>query len=62
MGQNTAEWLEAANALNFLGRTCVSRHSASMQLDVVSWEKELGTKWDDRGHLYRGSWVLNGQL
>jgi len=33
-----------------------------MQLDVVSWEKELGTKWDDRGHLYRGSWVLNGQL
>ena len=38
------EWTQAENALNVLGRNCVSMLSASLKLYFMTWESELGMK------------------
>ncbi len=39
------EWSDANEALNILGRSCVSMLSASLQLYFKTWEIELGIQW-----------------
>ena len=39
------EWSEANEALEVLGRTCLSMLSASLQLYFKKWESELGIRW-----------------
>ncbi|MGH6890526.1 MAG: hypothetical protein ACREHF_15270 [Rhizomicrobium sp.] len=41
------EWSDAANALNFLGRSCISMLSGSMQLYFEAWKQELRIELDD---------------
>ena len=39
------QWLEADEALEILGRTCLSMLSPSLKLYFSTWEKELSIKW-----------------
>ncbi|MFD1157928.1 hypothetical protein [Roseovarius aestuarii] len=41
------EWIEASEALEVLGRTCLSMLSPSLQLYFRTWERELGVQWED---------------
>ena len=41
------EWIEASEALEVLGRTCLSMLSPSLQLYFKTWERELGVQWDE---------------
>jgi len=40
-----AEWIEASEALEVLGRTCLSMLSPSLQLYFRTWEQKLGVRW-----------------
>lgn len=40
------EWLEADEALEVLGRACISMLSPSLQLYFKTWEGELGISWN----------------
>ncbi len=42
-----AEWGRAKDSLEVLGLTCVSLLSASLDLYLRAWEKELGVKWEE---------------
>ena len=39
------QWIEADEALEVLGRTCLSMLSPSLELYFKTWEKELGIVW-----------------
>ena len=39
------QWIEADEALEILGRTCLSMLSPSLELYFRTWEKELGVVW-----------------
>ena len=39
------QWIEADEALEILGRTCLSMLSPSLELYFRTWEKELGVTW-----------------
>lgn len=41
-----SEWIEASEALEVLGRTCLSMLSPSLQLYFRTWEDQLGIKWE----------------
>lgn len=41
------EWIEADEALEVLGRTCLSMLSPSLQLYFRTWERELGVQWEE---------------
>ena len=41
------EWIEASEALEVLGRTCLSMLSPSLQLYFRTWEQQLGIRWDE---------------
>lgn len=41
------EWIEASEALEVLGRTCLSMLSPSLQLYFRTWEQRLGVKWEE---------------
>ena len=43
-----AEWGRAKDSLEVLGLTCVSMLSASLDLYLRAWEKELGVKWQEK--------------
>jgi len=57
------EWIEASEALEVLGRTCLSMLSPSLQLYFKTWERQLGVRWDeaDRKKAFRKGF-LNGYL
>ncbi len=40
------EWIEASEALEVLGRICLSMLSTSLQLYFMTWEKQLGIRWE----------------
>ncbi len=40
------EWIEASEAMEVLGRTCITMVSASLNLYFRTWEKELGIRWE----------------
>ena len=42
-----AEWIEATDALEVLGRTCLSMLSPSLQLYFRTWEKMLDVRWEN---------------
>jgi len=41
-----AEWMEAEEGLQVVGRMCISMLSAALQLYFKTWEDELGLKWE----------------
>lgn len=41
------EWIEASEALEVLGRTCLSMLSPSLLLYFRTWERQLGVRWDE---------------
>jgi len=41
-----AEWMEAEEGLQVVGRMCISMLSAALQLYFKTWENELGLKWE----------------
>lgn len=41
------EWIEASEALEILGRTCLSMLSSSLNLYFRTWERELGVQWGE---------------
>ncbi len=41
------EWIEASEALEVLGRTCLSMLSPSLQLYFITWEQQLGVRWEE---------------
>ena len=43
--QYLEQWIEADEALEILGRTCLSMLSPSLELYFRTWEKELGVVW-----------------
>lgn len=57
------EWMEASEALEVLGRTCLSMLSPSLHLYFKTWERQLGVHWDDgeRKKAFRKGF-LNGYL
>lgn len=40
-----AQWIEASEGLEVLGRACLSMLSPSLQLYFRTWERELGIRW-----------------
>ena len=55
------EWVEASEAVEVLGRSCLSMLSASLNLYFRTWEQELPIRWADgeRKHAFRNGY-LNG--
>ncbi len=55
------EWIEADNALEVLGRTCITMLSVTLNLYFETWEKEFGIPWDKdkRKHAFKKGY-LNG--
>lgn len=41
------EWQNADMGLDFLGRTCVSMLSASLQLYFLTWEAQFNIRWEE---------------
>jgi hypothetical protein len=41
------EWIEASEALEVLGRMCLSMVSPSLQLYFKTWEQQLGVTWEE---------------
>jgi hypothetical protein len=41
------EWIEASEALEVLGRTCLSMLSPALQLYFKTWERQLGVHWEE---------------
>ena len=41
------EWVEASEAVEVLGRSCLSILSASLNLYFRTWEEELSVRWSD---------------
>ncbi len=42
-----SEWVEASEAVEVLGRSCISMLSASLNLYFRTWEQELGIRWSE---------------
>lgn len=42
-----SEWIGASEALEVLGRMCLSMVSPSLQLYFKTWEMQLGVKWEE---------------
>lgn len=57
------EWIEASEALEVLGRTCLSMLSPSLRLYLKTWERQLGVRWEEheRRKAFRKGF-LNGYL
>ncbi|UWR45372.1 hypothetical protein [Phaeobacter inhibens] len=57
------EWIKASEALEVLGRTCLSMLSPSLQLYFRTWERQLGIRWDEgeRNRAFKKGF-LNGYL
>ncbi|MCY4459289.1 MAG: hypothetical protein OXC26_02645 [Albidovulum sp.] len=55
------EWFEASEAVEVLGRSCLSMLSASLNLYFRTWEQELSIRWEagEREHAFRNGY-LNG--
>lgn len=58
-----AEWIEASEALEVLGRTCLSMLSPSLQLYFRRWEQQFGVQWeaDEKKKAFKKGF-LNGYM
>jgi len=56
-----AEWLQADEGLEVLGRSCLSMLSPSLHLYFKAWEKQLGVRWEkgERERVFKKGF-LNG--
>ena len=53
------EWMEASDAAEVLGRSCITMLSASLNLYFGTWEKEFGIRWEpgERKHAFKKGYL-----
>ena len=53
------EWIDASEAMEVLGRNCLSMLSTSLNLYLWTWEQELPIRWtgDERKHAFRNGYL-----